>query len=75
MASGELRGVGAREGHGSDYDQRAQQCRKAGNTGRVLWEPPAGMTGRSLKGHCAVDESHDLRSTSPTWGPQVMVVG
>lgn len=56
-------------------DQWAQQYRKAGNTGRVLWEPPAGMTGRSLKGHSALDESYDMKSTSPTWGPQMMVVG
>lgn len=74
MASGELKGVGAHAGHGTDDDQWAQQYRKAGNTGRALWEPPAGMTGRSLKDHSALDESHDMKSTSPTWGPQVMGV-
>lgn len=52
-----------------------RSCRKSGSADGVLRGPPAGMTGRPLKGHSAGDGSHDVRSISPTWGPQGMVVG
>lgn len=61
----EQRGLGAHEGHGADYSQRAQELQKAL---AVLTEcsggQPAGMTGKAPKGHSAGDGSHDVRSIS-----------